>query len=140
MRVVGIFLAFNQAFVSRLFIRKFGEFNTLFIGIICAFIGLFAITLTNNLYIFIGFYYILNLGLSLSFPTFNAIISKNADPDKQGETMGISESINSFSMAIFPVFSALMYGFMGKHLYWFIAIIPAIAIYLAWRAKQEECE
>src|SRR5690606_29313011 len=65
---VGIFLAFNQAFVSKKFIQKFGEFNTLFIGLALSVVGLFSITLTDNLFVYFACYYSLNLGMSLCFP------------------------------------------------------------------------
>ena len=113
MFVVGIFLSFNQAFVSKRVIAKIGEFNTLKIGLACSFIGLLCITFTDNLYLFIAFYYIMNLGLSLSFPTFNSLISIHADPNKQGEIMGISESLNSLAMALFPVVAAAAYGLIS---------------------------
>ena len=132
MLVVGIFLAFNQAFLSRLFIRKLGEFNTLLLGLVLTTAGLFAITLTQNLYLYIAFYYIMNLGLSLCFPTFNALISINADPKSQGEVMGISESIHSFAMASFPVIAAAIYGIIGYQLYFFIAILPVISLIIAF--------
>jgi MFS family permease len=122
--VVGIFLAFNQAFLSKFFVRKFGELNTLLLGLGFATIGLFSITMTNDLWAFIGFYYVMNLGLSLSFPTFNALIAIHADAGKQGEIMGISESINSFTMALFPVIAATLYGIIGEHLYHFMAVLP----------------
>lgn len=131
MLVVGSFLAFNQAFVSKLFIRRLGEFRTLLIGLgLCA-IGLFCITLTSNIYLFIGFYYFLNLGLSLTFPTFNALISIHADPAKQGEIMGVSESIGSLATAVFPVLSAGLYGIIGFPLYYIIATMPFVAFILA---------
>ncbi len=131
MFVVGIFLAFNQAFLSKKFIERFGEFNTLLIGMFCTVVGLFSITMTDNLYFFIAFYYIMNLGLSLSFPTFNALIAIHANPAKQGEVMGISESINSFSMAAFPVVSAALYGIMGYHVYYFISALPFAGLMIA---------
>ena len=40
MLVVGLFLAFNQAFLSKQFIKRFGEFKTLLIGLSFAAIGL----------------------------------------------------------------------------------------------------
>lgn len=132
MLVVGIFLAFNQAFVSRKFISFFGEQKTLLLGLLLTIIGLFALTLTENLYLYISFYYIMNLGLSLCFPTFNALIAQNADPRLQGETMGISESIHSFAMASFPVLAAGIYGVIGYKLYFFIAILPFISLLIAW--------
>lgn len=131
MFVVGMFLSFNQAFVSRRFIRRFGEFTTLIIGLVLALAGMFSITLTNNLYLFIAFYYVLNLGLSLCFPTFNSLIAVHADPQKQGEIMGISESIGSFSMAVFPVIAAVLYGMLGFHLYHLVSLLPLSGLILA---------
>lgn len=128
---IGIFLSFNQAFVSKQFTRWLGEFRTLILGLALASLGLIAITLTDVLWMFVIFYYILNLGLSLCFPTFNALIAINADPKKQGEIMGISESINSLCMAIFPVISATLYGYLGFHLYHWITVLPLAALILA---------
>ncbi len=129
--IVGVFLAFNQAVLSKLFVKQFGEYKTLLIGLSFAALGLFSITITNNLWLFVSFYYIMNLGLSLCFPMFNALISQNADPKKQGEIMGISESINSFTMALFPVVAATLYGMIGYHLYHFVSILPVTASILA---------
>jgi MFS family permease len=129
--VAGAFLAFNQAFLSKRFVKQFGEYPTLIIGLSLCVIGIIAITLTNNFYFFIGFYYILNLGLSLCFPTFNALISIHANPEKLGAVMGISESIGSFAMALFPVIAALLYTQIGFELYYIISTLPLIALILA---------
>lgn len=131
MLVVGIFLAINQAFVSKLFIKRIGEFKTLLLGLALCTAGLFCITLTENLYVYFAFYYVMNLGLSLSFPTFTALVSIHADPKKQGELMGISESISSFALAAFPVVGAALYGVLGYHVYYLISALPAIALIIA---------
>ncbi|MEN8805004.1 MAG: MFS transporter [Wenyingzhuangia sp.] len=131
MFVIGFFLAFNQAFVSKFFIRKLGAFKTLIIGLCCCVVGLISITLTSYIWLFIPFYYILNLGLSLCFPVFNSLISVNANPAKQGEIMGISEAINSFSMACFPVVSAIVYTAIGSDLYRFLIVLPLSALVFA---------
>ncbi|MCR9172047.1 MAG: MFS transporter [bacterium] len=129
--VVGVFLSFNQAVLSKIFVKRFGEFRTLLIGLSFCTVGVLAITMTSNLYLFIAFYYIMNLGLSLCFPTFNALISMHANPKKQGEIMGISEAINSFAMALFPVVSAFLYDLFGFGLYFFISALPATGLLLA---------
>ncbi len=131
MFVVGIFLSFNQAFLSKRVIKRFGEFNTLKIGLACSFVGLLSITLTDKLWLFIGCYYIMNLGLSLLFPTFNSLISIHANPEKQGEILGISESINSLAMALFPVLSAALYGFLEFRLYYVMCAMPLIGLLIA---------
>jgi len=129
--VAGAFLAFNQAFLSRIFIKKLGEFRTLLFGLGLATFGLIAITLTTNIYVFVGFYYFLNLGLSLSFPTFNALITIHANPKKQGEILGVSESINSLATAVFPVLAAVLYGLIGFPVYYLIATLPLVALFIA---------
>lgn len=131
MFAVGFFLAFNQAFLSKRFIKHMGEFRTLIVGLSLASVGLIAITLTSNLYLFLSFYYIMNLGLSLCFPTLNALISIHANPMKQGEIMGISESINSFSMAVFPVIAAMLYSVFGYHLYHAVTLLPITGLVIA---------
>lgn len=131
MLVIGVFLAFNQAFVSKQFIKRFGEYKTLIIGLLLCSIGMVSITMTGNMWMFIMFYYILNLGLSLCFPTFNALIAIHANPVKQGEIMGISESIHSFAMAVFPVLAATLYGLLNFQLYYITSALALIALTIA---------
>lgn len=130
MFAVGLFLSFNQAVVSKYFVRKYGELKTLMTGLVLCVIGFFSITATSNVFIFIPLYYVLNLGLSLCFPTFNALIAVNAEPKKQGEIMGISESINSLAMAIFPVISAYLYGVLSFKLYYLVSILPLVGFFI----------
>ncbi|WP_010135372.1 MFS transporter [Ochrovirga pacifica] len=131
MLFIGLFLSFNQAFMSKFFIQKLGAFKTLVLGLIFCVLGLIAITLTNSILLFIPYYYVLNLGLSLCFPVFNSLISVNANPLKQGEIMGISEGINSLCMACFPVISALIYSYIGGQLYRWLTIMPLLALLFA---------
>ncbi|MEO9531709.1 MAG: MFS transporter [Crocinitomicaceae bacterium] len=131
MLVVGVFLAFNQVVMSKMFIRKFGAPKTLLIGLSLTFFGLFCITLTDNLILYCIFYYVLNLGLSICFPTFNSLITTNANPKRQGEILGISESINSLAMASFPLIAAAVYQYYGYYVYYFIAALPLAALLLA---------
>tara|TARA_B100000809_G_scaffold212056_1_gene215909 strand:- start:506 stop:1729 length:1224 start_codon:yes stop_codon:yes gene_type:complete len=136
MLVIGLFLSFNQAFVSKRFVEKFGEFTTLIIGLGLSAFGIICITLTANLWLYLAFYYFLNLGLSLCFPTFNALISIHADPEKLGEVMGISESINSFAMALTPVVVTFIYGIIGHHVYYYVAVMPIIAMIIAFYGRK----
>ena len=131
--VAGIFLGFNQAVLFKKVVLKIGELYTLIIGFSLTAFGLVLITLTDILWIYMILYYILNLGLSLSFPVFNSLISQHADEDKQGEIMGISESIQSISNAIFPVIATAIYGFIGYNIYFFLALIPLAGSFVTMR-------
>lgn len=136
MLAVGGFMIFNQAVMSKQFIKRLGEYNTLLLGLALVVMGLVCITLTNNLWIYLAFYYVMNLGLSLCFPTFNALISIHANPQKQGEIMGVSESINSLAMALFPVIGATMYSIFSFNLYYFVSALPFIALIIAFSQKK----
>lgn len=137
MLVVGIFLAFNQAFMSKWFVKKLGEFPTLILGLCLCALGLFTITLTNNLYLFIACYYFMNLGLSLCFPTFNALISIHADEDHKGEILGVSESITSLNLAIFPMLAAFLYQLIDETLFHITSTLPFIAATIAFIALRK---
>lgn len=131
MFVVGIFLSFNQAFLSPRIIKKLGEFPTLLLGLSLSIIGLIAVTLTSNFWLYISFYYIMNLGLSFCFPTFNALISIHADPNKQGAVMGISESINSLAMAVFLTIGSAIYALINYQVFYLMAALPLTALFIA---------
>ena len=128
---VGVFMIFNQAVVSRWFIRRFGEVPTMRIGLVLSSIGLFSITLTENLYLYFFCYYVLNLGISLSIPTFNTLTAQHADPRDMGEVMGISSSLISLSNAVIPVFAASLYGLLGESFYHLTAVLPIAALWMA---------
>ena len=131
MLVVGLFLAFNQAVVANAIIKKVGEYKTLLFGFVLCFVGNCLITLTDNIYLYCMFYYVLNLGVSLCFPTFNALLAIHADDKKQGEVMGINESILSLCMAIFPVLAATLYGELQSKFYYLIALLPLVCLFIA---------
>ena len=124
MLVAGFFLGFNQAFIYRKIVVKIGELKTLRLGFGLMSLGFIAITVTDVLWIYMVLYYVLNLGLSLSIPVFNSLISQHADKDKLGELMGISESIQSLSNAIFPVIAAAIFGAINYNIYLGLSLLP----------------
>lgn len=137
---VGIFLGVNQAFVSKWFINKFGPFKTLIIGLSLCTIGLLAITIPQNVPLYFAMYYLLNLGLSLCFPTLNSLIAIHANKEKLGEIMGISESMGAIAMAIFPVVATALYGEFGFTIYYFVLGLPLAALLFGinWKQKLKE--
>ena len=134
MLVVGLFISFNQAVMSKWCISKIGTYRTLQLGMFLSIFGFISITLTDQLWMYILLYYVLNLGIALCAPTLNALLAKNASPKEAGEVMGIAESIASFSNAIFPLVGAAIYGVVGAQLYWGVAVLPLIGLFLSYGA------
>ena len=77
----------------------------------------------------------------MCYPTFTALFSIHADPQKQGQIMGISEGINSFAMTVFPVFAAFLYSQIGHAFYWIVGLLPFSAFLIVLtKAKQFAAE
>lgn len=130
---VGIFLSFNQAVVYKRVVNKVGEIKTLFIGFSLMIFGFFTITVTDNLILYLFFYFFLNMGFSLVMPVFNSLIAQKGDPSKQGEAMGISESINSLCNAIFPIIAAYIYSLIGFKFYYLLCLVPLVGLYICYQ-------
>lgn len=130
---VGLFLSFNQAIIYRRVVAKVGEIKTLLIGFSLMSFGFFSITLTDNLTLYLFLYFFLNMGFSLVMPVFNSLIAQKGDKTKQGEAMGISESLSSLSNAIFPVIAASLYGIIGYHFFYILSILPLFGIIICYQ-------
>jgi len=133
MLFVGMFLSFNQAFVYPRVVKKLGEIKTLALGFLLMAIGFIAITLTSNVVLFVLLYFTLNLGISISMPVFNTVISQKANKDKIGEAMGISESIGALSNAIFPVLAALTYSIIFHQFYYILSSVSLVGFYFTFK-------
>jgi MFS transporter, DHA1 family, tetracycline resistance protein len=132
---VGFFLAFNQAVVSKWMVRQTNELFTLKLGLALASFGMVAISQTQSLWIYICFYYVLNLGVSLAIPTFHALVAQHAGNRDTGEIMGIGDGIISLSNAVFPIFAASIYAIIGATFFQCIASLPMFALVTAWRIQ-----
>ena len=140
MLVVGLFISFNQAFVSKWWIGKVGTYRTLQWGMLLSVFGFIGITLTDNLWIYIALYYVLNLGIALCAPTLSALLAKHSSPKEAGEVMGIAESIGSLSNVIFPLVGAAIYGMIGAQLYWGVALLPIIGLCISYESNETYIE
>lgn len=121
--LVGLFLFVNQAFLSGWISKKIGDLKALIVG-------QFALVLSQLLYVvvptiatFIPVAYLNNFGISVSMPTFKSLISKSVDRKKQGEIMGIDESLFAISAAISPLLATWMYSVIGKYTFAVQAVI-----------------
>jgi MFS family permease len=138
--VIGLFLFINQGFFSKRFAEKFGEEKTYLIGQILYFFGLISLLFATNIYIFFIISYVINLGVSLSIPTFKTIITSAVDGKKQGLINGIDESLFSISSATAPILAGMLYSFVGYKITAFIALILAMQFVIAYVQTKKSTE
>ena len=132
MLMVGGFLAFNQMVVVKRMMATWGSEKTLQHGLLLATVGFFLITQTDSLWVYVGFYYLLNLGIAMCIPTLNTILAEHGKPETMGETMGISNGIMSLSYTFVPIIAAYTYGKIGYPIYWIsasLAFIGSLAVF-----------
>ena len=131
MLMVGTFLAFNQMVVVKRMMAQWGSTKTLQRGLLLATLGFFLITQTDSIWVYAGFYYLLNLGIAMCIPTLNTILAEHGKPETMGETMGISNGIMSLSYTFVPILAAYTYGQIGHPIYWVsagLAFLGSLAV------------
>jgi hypothetical protein len=64
----------------------------------------------HSLLLVVPIYYFLNLGISISVPTMKAVVSNETPNEKQGEVLGLFESINSLMFGIMPIVATAIYS------------------------------
>jgi DHA1 family tetracycline resistance protein-like MFS transporter len=79
------------------------------------------------------------LGLGLTGPNLNALISRHAQRSKQGETLGLGQGIGSLARAVGPPVGGLLYDLGPSWPYWVgAALLFGVGVFaLRVRAAQE---
>lgn len=107
---IGMFLIVNQIVVARKIIKVVGSERGLKMGVMITLIGFLCIPLNTVVETFILNAYLMNLGFSLCLPAFRALITNSVDRNKQGDIMGIDESIFAICSAIAPLVAGFTYA------------------------------
>ncbi len=126
--LIGLFLIINQVVIVRIFSKRFGDLKTFLLGQAVVILTLFSLQFINSLYAYIFLAYLMNLGFSISFPTFRSLLANSVDAKKQGEIMGIDESFLAASSSIAPICAAYVYEYIGQWAFGVFAVILLIPL------------
>lgn len=125
---IGTFLIINQGFIVPAVSRAIGDKKMLAYGLACMSIGMYLITTTQNIYLYLVFQYVLNLGVSLSLPSFKGLLSNLVSPAKQGEIMGLDESLMAGGSAIAPLISGYLYSLYAYKSFYIYSVIGVVLL------------
>lgn len=126
--VIGVFLFLNQAFLTGKISKRLGDLKTLIIGQSTLVVSQFLYIFVPSLLAFAPVMYLNNFGFSISMPTFKSLISKSVDRSKQGEIMGIDESLFAISAAISPLLATWMYSIIGQYTFGVQAVVLLLTV------------
>ena len=124
---VGIFLAFTQGGLVP-FLTKFAPRKVLSISMLVLSISLACLLLPSNPNWFFLINAIIAIGHGTNIPFITTIVSKKAGPERQGEIMGINQSMNSLGQMIPAVIAGYLTTINGK-----LPIMTSAAlIFIGW--------
>jgi DHA1 family tetracycline resistance protein-like MFS transporter len=134
--LLGLFLIFNQAIMTRKFSERMGDLITFYSGQVFIAVGLCLLILVDNLIAFIFVAYLINLGYALSFSTIKALLTKSVDKSQQGEITGLDESILALVAATAPFVAGVFYSQISYYtfpLFAFVIVLPHLFSWLMSR-------
>jgi MFS transporter, DHA1 family, tetracycline resistance protein len=129
---VGVLSAILQGGLIGSLTRRFGEERLLTCGLSLIGTGLLVIATARNVPVFAVAVSALALGMGLTQPSLNSLISRRAGREEQGEVMGVSQSVASLSRVLGPVAAGFFFAEFGRNAaFLWGAALGGIALFLA---------
>ena len=129
---LGLLSALTQGGLIRPLTKRYGEERLLLCGLVLLAIGLVVVPFARQLALLGGAFAALAVGLGLTQPALNSLISRRAGGGEQGEVLGVTQSVGSLARIIGPPLAGYLFVDLG-HSSPFLcgAITVAIAFILA---------
>ena len=107
--------------------RRFGEERLLLCGLALIGVGLLIMPLARSVPLLGLAVSALALGMGLTQPSLNSLISRRAGREEQGEVLGVSQSVGSLSRVLGPAAAGFFFGEFGRNaaFFWGAALVAA---------------
>jgi MFS transporter, DHA1 family, tetracycline resistance protein len=112
---VGVLSAILQGGLIGRLASLFGEERLLVAGLALIGAGLLTMPFASSLAMLAAAVTALALGMGLTQPSLNSLISRRAGREEQGEVLGVSQSVGSLSRVLGPAVAGLLFGEFGRN-------------------------
>lgn len=128
---VGAVSVVMRAVILGKAVRRFGEVRVLRLGAVCLATGMFVAPLTVEVWQFLLCIILIPGGTAMLFPSTTSLISRYADPEVVGQTMGVQQSFGGSSRLLGPVWAGAAFQYLGHPVPFWIAsgLVLATAIF-----------
>ncbi|HEX7885902.1 MAG TPA: MFS transporter [Phenylobacterium sp.] len=149
---IGITAAFTQTFVTGPLAERFGPGVMLAIGMSLVLVGQLLQPFAGHPGVVIALMCLIAAGQSVAWPNVSALISETAEPDRQGQVLGLNNAMGAAARVAGPFCASLAFAHLSLDGPFFLgALIVAPSIWLAivaarraqaWRQAQaaESCD
>ena len=127
---VGVLSAVLQGGLIGRLTRRFGEERLLVCGLALIGIGLLIMPLARSVPLLAPAISALALGMGLTQPSLNSLISRRAGREEQGEVLGVSQSVGSLSRVLGPAAAGFFFGEFGRNAAFFWGAVLVVAALL----------
>lgn len=125
---VGLVMVITQGYLIRKLMPKYGEKNLLTTGLVLCMLGFLGVGLSHSIPLLAVSVTLLGLGSGFATPSFSGLISVLTSADKQGETLGVTQSLSALGRILGPALGGWAYGFYGRPSpFFFAAGLSALA-------------
>jgi MFS family permease len=145
---VGFTLMLVQAFIYRRLVTRAGERRMLRVGVLLMFLGLSGVmglllavaeralvgewTIIPSALVILA---VLVTGFAFMTPSVQALISKRADPARQGEILGVNQSMSALARILGPVIGSYLFFWDESHVWPYIVGLALMAVVFVLTAK-----
>jgi MFS transporter, DHA1 family, tetracycline resistance protein len=136
---VGVISATMQGGLVGRLAKRHGEARLLTAGLAAILLGLLILPAAAGVPLLLVATGLLAVGMGLSQPSLNSLISRRARSDEQGEVLGVNQSVGSFARIVGPWLAGILFEVFGRAAPFLAgAALMAVALVLAVRVLRPD--
>jgi MFS family permease len=130
---VGLLSAAMQGGLIGPLTRRFGEERLTLSGLVLIALGLLVLPFVREVPALVLALTLLALGMGAMQPTLNSLISRRAPPERQGEVMGVAQSVGALSRVLGPIIAGALFSGLGPSSpFLWGAVLVALSVLIGW--------
>ncbi|MGH7115020.1 MAG: MFS transporter, partial [Stellaceae bacterium] len=130
---VGVLSAILQGGLIGRLAHRYGEERLLLAGLVLLCLGLLVLPFARDLPVLGIAVSGLALGMGLTQPSMNSLISRRAGREEQGSVLGVTQSVGSLSRVVGPALAVVLFADLGRASpFWWGAGLIAVAFLLSF--------
>jgi DHA1 family tetracycline resistance protein-like MFS transporter len=130
---LGLLSAIMQGGLTRRLTKRYGEEPLLSYGLVLLAVGLVIVPFAHGLPLLLCGFAVLAIGLGLSQPALNSLISRRAGSNEQGEVLGVTRSVGSLARVLGPPMAGYLFADLGHSSpYFWAAALVVGALAIGW--------
>lgn len=135
---IGIIAVIVQGGLIRYITKYFREESIFTAGVVLMLLGMALIPLSTTKFELSIFLIIMALGASLTLPTMQSLISKEAGEDNVGAIMGTSQGLSGLGRMIGPTWGGFWFGVYFGLPFYITAGVLLINVWLGWKLLRKK--